>query len=199
MDSYSHSGRNFRQTVTYSIIAIIAVMLFSCENDMDLVNEITRQDTLPVMISYNIEVYYSEKGNPQFILKAPMATYFSGDDSFQEFPEGFHVVFYDSMMNMKSELIADYGVSYEKRKLMEARRNVIVFNHDRGEKMNTELMVWDQNKKIIFSDTFVKITTPTEVLYGENGFQADESFHSWVLRKTSGELEIQDETNSMQP
>lgn len=199
MDFYSRADRNLRHLITYSIIAIIAVMLFSCENDMDLVNEITRKDTLPVMVSYNIEVYYSEQGNPQFILKAPMASFFSGDDSFQEFPGGFHVVFYDSLMNMKSELMADYGVSYEKRRIMEARRNVIVINHERGEKMNTELMTWDQNKKIIFSDTFVKITTTTDVLYGENGFQADESFNSWVIRKTSGELEIPDETNSIQP
>jgi hypothetical protein len=39
---------------------------------------------------------------------------------------------------------------------------------------------------------FVKITTPTDVLYGENGFEADESFNSWVIRKTSGEFEIED-------
>lgn len=199
MEPYSRSGLNFKNPIILSITVLIAVMLFSCENDITLVNEITRKDTLPVMTSYNIEIQYSEKGKPQFNLKAPVATVSMGEDACQEFPEGFHITFYDSLMNIKSELSADYGISIESTKIMEARRNVVVLNHERGEKMNTEFMTWDQNKKIIFSDAFVKITTPTDVLYGKNGFEADESFNSWVIRKTSGEFEISDDNESPKP
>jgi LPS export ABC transporter protein LptC len=193
MDPDSQVNRNFRQTGIYSIIALWAVMLFSCENDMAVINEMIREDTLPMVKSHDISVLYSEKGAAQFILEAPVATYFTGDDTRQEFPEGFYVIFFDSLMNKKSELMADYGISFEQRKLMEARRNVIVINHETNEKLNTEHMIWDQTKKIIFSDAFVKITTPTDVLYGENGFEAAESFNNWVIRKTSGEFEIDEE------
>lgn len=168
-------------------------MLFSCENDMALVNEMTKRDTLPVVSSYNIAVHYSENGIPQFIMEAPVANFYTGDEPRQEFPEGFYVTFFDTLMNKKSELMADYGVSYEKRKLMEARRNVIVINHEKNEKLNTEHMIWDQAEKKIFSDVFVKITTQSDVLYGENGFEAHESFNDWVIRKTSGEFEIEDD------
>jgi hypothetical protein len=41
------------------------------------------------------------------------------------------------------------------------------------------------------SNVFVKIKTASDVLYGENGFEADESFNNWVIRKTSGEIEIE--------
>lgn len=193
MDPYSRRGQKIKNIILYGITALFAVMLFSCENDMAVVNEITRRDTLPMVTSHNIVVLYSEKGIPQFTLKAPIAIIYAGDDAYQEFASGFHVVFFDSLQNIKSELSADYGISYEKRKLMEARRNVVVVNHEKNERMNTEHMIWDQNKKIIFSDVFVKITTPTDVLYGENGFEADESFNSWLIRKTSGEFEIKEE------
>jgi len=193
MNPDSGTKRAFKQIIISGIIALWVIMLFSCENDMALISEITKTDTLPVVTSYDIKVLYSEKGTTQFILEAPLATFYTADDPYQEFPEGFYVIFFDSLMNKKSELTADYGISYDKRKLMEARRNVIVINHEKNEKLNTEHMIWDQAKKIIFSDAFVKITTPTDVLYGENGFEADESFNNWVIRKTSGEFEIEDE------
>lgn len=192
MNPNSQPGQSIRQIILYSIIALWVIMLFSCENDMAMVNEMTKRDTLPVLTSYNIEVHYSEKGIPQFVLKAPIAAIYTGSNPYQEFPEGFHVIFFDSLMNKKSEFTADYGISYDKRKLMEAKRNVIVINHEEKEKLNTEHLIWDQAEKIIFSDVFVKITTPTDVLYGENGFKADESFNNWVIKKPSGEFEIED-------
>lgn len=195
MDPYSRQGRKLKDIIFISIIAFLAIMLFSCENDMAVVNEMTRRDTLPVVTSYEIEVYYSENGRPQFIMKAPVAAFYTGDDPRQEFPEGFHVTFFDTLMAKKSELIAGYGVSYEKRKWMEARSNVIVINHDKNERLNTEHLVWDQEKKIIYSDVFVKITTPGDVLFGEQGFESDESFNNWVIRKTSGEFEIKEDAD----
>ena len=190
MDPYSRSGRVLKNLTFYSIITLLVIMLFSCENDMAVVHEMTRRDTLPVVTSYNINVHYSEKGRTQFIMKAPVASIYTGHDQYQEFNEGFHVTFYDSLMNVTSELLADYGINYDRKKIMEARYNVVVINHEKNEKLNTEHLVWDQNAKKIFSDVFVKISTPGDILYGENGFEADESFNNWVIRKTSGEFEI---------
>ena len=73
MEPYSRSGLNFRNPIIFSVLPDCG-NAFSCENDITLVNEITRKDTLPVMTSYNIEIQYSEKGKPQFSLKAPVAT-----------------------------------------------------------------------------------------------------------------------------
>lgn len=193
MDPYSRPGLIIKNLSFYSIIILAVIMLFSCENDMAVVHEITRRDTLPVVTSYNIEVHYSEKGQTRFIMEAPEAAFHTGHDQFQEFTKGFHVVFYDSLMNVKSELSAEYGINYDRKKIMEARHNVVIINHEKNEKMNTEHMIWDQNTKKIFSDVFVKITTPGDVLYGENGFEADESFDNWVIRKTSGEFEFEDD------
>jgi LPS export ABC transporter protein LptC len=192
MDPYSRSGRALKNMTFYSIIALVVIMLFSCENDMAVVHEMTKRDTLPVVTSHNINVHYSEKGRTQFIMEAPVAAFYTGHDQYQEFTEGFHVTFYDSLMNVKSELSADYGINYDRKKIMEARYNVVVINYEKNEKLNTEHLVWDQNTKKIFSNVFVRISTPGDILYGENGFEADESFDNWVIRKTSGEFEIEE-------
>jgi len=192
MGPYSRKGQRLKDIVFSSIIAIWSVMLFSCENDMAVVSEMSQPDTLPLVTSYEIQVYYSENGRPQFVLKAPVAAFYIGDDPRQEFTQGFHVTFFDTLLNKKAEFMADYGVNYEKRKLMEARSNVIVINHEKNERLNTEHLVWDQQKKKIFSNDFVKITTANDVLFGEQGFESDESLNNWVIRKPSGEFEIQE-------
>lgn len=166
-------------------------MLLSCENDMLRVYEVTQKDTLPIVSSFNMDAIYTEMGRLQFRIKAPVALGYTGEDSYQEFPQGFSLIFFDSLMNPKTELTADYGISYDRTKTMEARRNVEVHNYDKNERINTEYMVWDQQQKIIYSNVFVKITTKTNVIYGENGFEADESFNNWVIKKPTGEIEVE--------
>ena len=64
---------------------------------------------------------------------------------------------------------------------MEAKNNVVVVNQI-GEKLNTEHLIWDEKKRRIYSNDFVKITKKDEIVIGE-GMEADESFDKWVIRK----------------
>jgi len=86
------------------------------------------------------------------------------------------------------ELTANWGISWEKRKVMEAKNNVVVINHETQEQLDTEHLVWNQNDKLIYSEVFVKITTPDKTIYGENGMEADEEFNSWKLKKVKGDI-----------
>jgi len=74
---------------------------------------------------------------------------------------------------------------------MEAKNNVIVTNI-KGEILNTEHLIWDQNKKIIYSDVFVKITTPTQILFGK-GLESDERFENWKIKNPTGNIFINKE------
>ena len=66
--------------------------------------------------------------------------------------------------------------------------------NNKGEKLNTEKLVWDQKKQIIYTDKFVRITTKNEVLTGE-GMESKQDFSNWVIKKPRGELHIaQDST-----
>lgn len=176
------------------IIAAVCTLLVSCETDVKTVSKVTSTDSLPVEIIKDLEVVQSEKGINSFKLSGTLMERYEGDDPYIEFPEGVHIVFYDSLGNIRSELTADYGISYEKRKIMEAKRDVEVINYLTEEKLNTEHLIWNQNKRLIYSDVFVKITTDDKVIYGQNGMEADEQFESWKLKKVKGDILIdQDE------
>ena len=93
---------------------------------------------------------------------------FGGDDPYSEFREGFEVTFYDTSDAKISFISANYGINYEKRQLIKARNDVMVKNYDTQEQLNTENLIWDKEKKILYTKSFVKITSPENVIFGDS-------------------------------
>lgn len=168
-------------------------LITSCKNDIEAVRSLDFTDTLPGMTARDIEITYSEKARVQIKLVSPhLVKQEGGEEPLMIFPEGFKVFFYDSLMNLKSTITADYGISYEKKKLMEARHNVIVENMEKGETLNTEVLFWDREKAMIYSDKFVKITTGEQVITGD-GLNSREPFRELDILNPRGPIEIREE------
>lgn len=177
-----------------SIAAVILLAsLPACRNDIETVRSLEFVDTLPEMTADDIEIIYSERGKVQIRLVSPrLISKEEDDEPILIFPDGFTVYFYDSIMKPTSTISADYGISYEKKKIMEARHNVVVVNTEKDEQLNTEELFWDRNKEVIYSETFVKITSGEQVIYGE-GLYSKQPFDVMEVYKTSGVLEIREE------
>lgn len=175
------------------IIVCSLVMLFSCENSITTIQEITQVDTLPVVSAFNIEYERTDSGYRQIILRSDRMDRFAGSDPYTVFPEGFEVTFYDTTGVETSFIKANYGITYEKRKYMYARNNVVVKNYDTEEQLNTENLEWDQKRKMIYSNTFVKITTPDKVVYGDS-MHAHESFKKRDIYNMRGVFEVEEDT-----
>lgn len=151
------------------------------------------RDTFPSESAFNVVMNYSEKGFVQFTLESEQLDRFNNVTSpYIEFPNGLHVMFYDSVGGIKSEMFANYAVSYEGKKFMEAKDDVVVINHEQNQTLNTEHLIWDQKKHIIFSEVFVKITTDEHVIFGDDGFESDEEFNKWTIRTISGKLDVEE-------
>ena len=191
------SSLNREKAITFFISGIIAVVLFSavlpsCKNDVQTVLSTEMVDTLPEMTARNIEILYSEKARVQIKLTSPLLVSKSEEDPVLLFPKGFTVFFYDSAMNLTSTITAEYGISYEKKKLMEARNNVVVENLEKGEKLNTEELFWDRDKQLIYSKSFVKLTSSGTVIMGD-GLTSKEPFEELIISHPTGPIEIKEE------
>ncbi len=174
------------------VAAFLATMLFSCKNDIKKVNQLTTLDSLPDISIKSIRVKQSESGQITLQLIAPRLNSYQGKDPYTEFPEGIHIIFYDSLMRPKSELTAKYGISWDARKVMEAKGNVVVKNFVKRAQLNTEHLTWDENKRKMFSDQFVKITTPEKIISGKS-MESDEVFDNWVIRNVSGTFYVNEQ------
>jgi LPS export ABC transporter protein LptC len=190
----SLSGEN---AFFYLFIAAIifftgATALPSCKNDVQTVLSLDVVDTLPELTARDIEIYYSEKAKVQIKLVSPYLVNKTGEEEILFFPEGFTVFFYDSAMTLQTTITADYGISYEKKKLMEARHNVVVENKQKEERLNTEELFWDRSKALIYSNQFVKLTTGENVVTGD-GLTSREPFDEMVILRPKGLIELKDE------
>jgi LPS export ABC transporter protein LptC len=160
----------------------------SCENDLKTIEKLSAQDTLHLESAKDIELIYSDSGRLAIRLTSPAYVRYKGKGTFLEFPQGIRVVFYKELQE-SSTLTAKFALINEENNQMEARNNVEVINLDKGEKLNTERLIWDERKKRIYSNEFVKITTRDKVLFGK-GFESDQNFDNWVIKKPSGNIAI---------
>lgn len=170
----------------------MAGVIFSCENSLETIRVITNEDTLAQVSAYNINYTRSDSGNIQIQLISPLMEKFGGNDGYTEFPEGFEVIFFDSIGQKTSFIKANYGITYERTNNMRARNDVVVKNFLTNEQLFTENLYWDRKHKTIRSGTFVKIVTPDKIIYGDS-MRASESFSNREIFNIRGEMEIEDE------
>lgn len=160
-----------------SIIVVFAmVMLFSCENPISVVQEIAKTDTLPALSAFNLEFTRTSDSKKQVILRSPQMDRFTDKKNpYSEFPQGFEISFYDSLGKRSSFIKANYGIDFKNKNTLEARNDVVVKNLETGEQLNTENLIWDRSKRIIYTNGFVKITSPDRVIFGDS-LRAKEDF-----------------------
>lgn len=176
-----------------SIVAgvVLATMLFSCKNDIETVDGITRQDTMPVQVVNDVEVLYSEEALLKARLLAPTMYYYTHEKPYTLMPDGIEVFFYDSLKMVDSHLKSNYAVRFEDEQIVEAKNNVVITN-SKGEVLYTEHLIWDEKRERIYTEEPVKITTAEEVLFGE-GLESDQYFTNYEIKKPAGEFAVEQE------
>ena len=179
------SSAIFKYRTLFSIVVILsATLFFSCENDMMTVIKLSSKDSIPDIAIVNVHVRQSEMGRPSLDLIAPKMISYQTPEAYTEFPNGLKIIFYDSINQPKSEITANYGISYDDKRTMLARGNVVIKNFQKMEQLNTESLFYDRNSKKVSTQDFVKITTPDRLVLGK-GMESDELFDDWVIRDVS--------------
>lgn len=174
-----------KQIIFYGLIL---TFFFSCENSIQEIEMYSSDIDVNKEIGTNVEITFTENGILQVKLYAPTLIKFEGEDAYMEMPNQVELKFFNGNGTVSSELTADYGINFEKRKTMKAVGNVVLQNR-KGEKLNAEELNWDQNNKRIYSDKFVKITTENDTLMGD-GFESNEDFSEYKILKPKGESSI---------
>lgn len=177
---------------THALLLLVAMTWVSCENPITVVREIAREDTLAAVTATDITYTRSDSGEVFMILNAPLMLQYGGDDQMIEFPNGFEAFFLDSIKQPTSRIKGNYGVSYEKVKLMIARGDVEVENYQTNELLNTETLYWNQQSRKIFTSAAVKISGPEKLIYGDS-LVAAEDFSSRTIFNIRATLEIEEE------
>lgn len=178
----------------FPVLFPVLVSLFlitSCINDKGEVEKVTNEKVLPVESTFDSHIYYSENAEMKIKAFAPEMNRYLGDVNYTEMPQGVEVIFYDSVSEEGSRLTANYAIDRQDDFIMEAKNDVVITNAE-GEMLNTEHLIWDRKAQRIYSEVFVKITTPDEVIMGE-GFESNETFSKYKILKPKGTISQENE------
>jgi LPS export ABC transporter protein LptC len=176
--------------IRWSMLILASGFFLSCENKLDAIQQYNAAaDTLSVEKATGVKIIYTDSSVRKATIYAPLLErYPQKDDPYIEMRKGLRAYFYDENEKVNSSLKADYGISYEKSKIITVRRNVKVRNIN-DEELETEELHWDQKKKTIYTDQFVKIRRKDEILYGR-GFESNETFSRYKIKKPEGKFTI---------
>ena len=64
-----------------------------------------------------------------------------------------------------------------------------------NDKLETEVLYWDELKDLIYSDRFVKITNEDQIVMG-TGFESDPRLNKRKIKKVSATIYLKDEESA---
>jgi|LakMenE18May11ns_1017448.scaffolds.fasta_scaffold9959459_8 LPS export ABC transporter protein LptC len=179
----------------YKLLAITITLLSltACTNDLKDVQALPRNKLSASQTGDSITLIYTDSTLIKIILKANRMLLFNKNvtEPFTILPKGFYVTIFDDEEKVSSTLKGNYGVRYDLSKRMEARYAVEVINKN-GEKLETEKLIWDEANKKIYTDAFVKITTPNQVISGK-GLESNQDFTKYEIKKITGIINIKND------
>ena len=181
--------KNSAMLPTFIRCAALVLLLSSCENDLEEIAALSEQLSTEVETVKEVEILYSDSAQVRVRITGPtMLYYLDQAEPQQEFTEGVVVDFFGPDGEVTSQLTAQYALRMDNRKEVVVRDSV-VWKSVEGEILETEELFWDERRQKIYSNKFVVITRPDEIIYG-HGFEADQDFSYSRINAIEGRIKV---------
>jgi LPS export ABC transporter protein LptC len=166
-------------------------LFISCNRKIEKIKK-SDIESLPSQIVKDFVTTYTDSAKKQLVMSSPLLEHYSSHNpEYSEFRFGINVVFYDGHPDPVGSLSSKYARYEDNRKLWELKDSVIAIN-EKKERLETELLYWDQDKNIVYTDRFVKITSEDQIIMG-TGLESDPRFTKWRIRNVSAQFYVNDE------
>lgn len=175
------------------VFCLLLVLFASCTNDLKDVMALPRNELSPSQVGDSVTMLYTDSAQLKIMVKANRMLVFDKNtkEPLTILPKGVFVTFFDEQEKVSATLRANYGIRYDQTKRMEARYAVEVVNK-KGEKLETEKLIWDEKTHRIYTDAFVKITTGKETIKGF-GMESNQDFTKYEIKKVTGIFQLNNE------
>lgn len=171
------------------MIVCITVLTSSCREDVDTSVLATYEG--PINMAINIHLIRSDSAIVRSDIKAPKQLDFANGN--QEFPEGIEIQIFEKDGQLSTTMRADRGYLFKEDNIFKGEGNVQVHNLIKDQKLQSEELFWEPNKKKIYTEKFVRVQKGGTFFYG-SGMEADETFTTYSLKNIrDSELELSED------
>jgi len=132
-----------------------------------------------------VSLNFSDLGKSKLLLNTPKLIKSEEEEGqlIMECPIGLELIFYDSLKNVESVLIADYGKLFSKKELLKVRENVQFYNYNNDTLFAEELII-DFAKDSVFSEKLVTFSNKEGRITGKK-LKANSNFTFFELSDVS--------------
>ena len=177
----------------------VAFVVFSCKRTLDEAEKIDLTKT-PFQRVEQMFVVQTKNGNLQMRVESDLMERYENDTaSYELFPNGMEVYAYSEDGALETMLLSDKARHYKKKDGREeywaAFGNVVVQNIIKQETLETDTLYWDQARKEIYTDCYVRMFSNDGFMQGY-GMRSDERARNTTIFKpfTSYGVVVQDST-----
>jgi len=167
------------------VIIALLTLIYSCSEPSNrfIENNINKKET-PDQICHNMEFVFFDSSITKNVINAKRARIYSSKKE-TILDSGVFVRFYNSIGKQNGTLKANEINIDDATKDMTAKGNVIVISDSSNTKLETTKLNWKQDTRKIYTDVYVKITSPTEIIEGI-GLESDENLSNYKIYKVTG-------------
>ena len=178
-------------TITATVIVVL-FFLFSCTGSKGKAGSSTNSsDSISVISTYGVESLISDSGRISYKIIAEEWLMFEKLDSpFWAFEKGAYLEKYDDSLRIEATLKSDTAYFFSKAKIWQLIGNVKIRNQ-KDERFFTDMLFWDQDKKSIYSDCYIKIEQQEQITEGR-GFSSNQELTQWQIHNTEGIYPIEE-------
>ncbi len=168
---------------------VLLCTVIACNNDPNKIRALTGKGNAQEDRAKDVTVIYSEQGKIKVKLYAKeFVRNETAKPAYIDMNRDIKAVFYDDSGNVANTLTADSSRYYT------TQGNVIVWDSvhivsRKGEQLNTDELIWNQSVQKFFTEKPVRITTPTEILFG-NGMEANSDFTTYKIINPTGTVQV---------
>ena len=130
---------------------LLFFLLFSCEDNFQEIQNINNKNTLPIGVTENLKLIYTDSAKVKAILYSSLNKDFTNKIfPYSEFPNGIKISFFDKENN-ETVISSDYAIMYNRTNIVDMRGNVIINNYD-GSELKTNQLFWDPEQEWLFTE-----------------------------------------------
>jgi len=176
------------QKLMITLLLALALIAGCTSNDKSSNTDNFKADSIsqPTSEVSGAKIYLYDRGRVTTEVVADKILKFESRDSTMAYVVDINS--YDSLGNVATHVVGDSAIIKEADGRFTIFGNVVVTTED-GMKLETDYLHWNSKTDRIYTDAFVRITTPDEVLRGW-GMEADRRLKRYkILHQVSGELD----------
>lgn len=162
----------------------VAFVLYSCSDKLSKAEKLDLSTT-PLQTVDSMYLIQTKNGKIEMRVVTSEMQHFENDSiTCDLFPSGMNVYAYTDDEVLESTIVSDEAshVTYKKNKeeIWKAYGNVVVRNLVNNQTMESDTIYWDQGKKEIYTDCYVRMYSPDGLIQGY-GMRSDERARNAIV------------------